>query len=132
MVVLFALLVVALVGAAVLIAVRFPQAGQLPEVVPDQPVAQVPAAGALTADDLRRVRFPVVFRGYRMADVDALLDRLADQRAASPPAPGTPPPQPYGDASGPPAASPPADAPQSPAVWPNSAPGPTAQWEATP
>lgn len=80
MVVLFALLVVAVVGAAVLVALRFPQAGQLPEVVPDHAVAQVPAQGPLTAEDVRLVRFPVVFRGYRMADVDALLDRLADQR----------------------------------------------------
>jgi DivIVA domain-containing protein len=31
------------------------------------------------AEDLRRVRFPLAFRGYRMAEVDALLDRLAAQ-----------------------------------------------------
>ncbi len=31
----------------------------------------------LTADDLRRVRFTTAFRGYRMSEVDALLDRLA-------------------------------------------------------
>jgi DivIVA domain-containing protein len=29
------------------------------------------------ADDLRRVRFTTAFRGYRMAEVDALLDRLS-------------------------------------------------------
>ncbi len=39
-------------------------------VLPDRP---------LGADDLRRVRFPLALRGYRMAEVDALLSRLADQ-----------------------------------------------------
>ena len=33
--------------------------------------------GPVTADDLRRIRFPLAFRGYRMAEVDALLERLA-------------------------------------------------------
>jgi DivIVA domain-containing protein len=35
----------------------------------------------LRAEDLRQVRFPLAFRGYRMSEVDALLDRLADQLA---------------------------------------------------
>ena len=38
------------------------------------------ATGPVTADDLRRIRFPLAFRGYRMAEVDALLDRLAEER----------------------------------------------------
>jgi DivIVA domain-containing protein len=37
----------------------------------------VPADGPLTAQDLRRVRFGTALRGYRMSEVDALLDRLA-------------------------------------------------------
>ena len=36
-----------------------------------------PADGPLRAEDLRRVRFSLAFRGYRMSEVDALLDRLA-------------------------------------------------------
>jgi DivIVA domain-containing protein len=40
----------------------------------------VPAHGPVTADDLRRIRFPLAFRGYRMAEVDALLQRLAEER----------------------------------------------------
>lgn len=40
-------------------------------------------AGRIGADDLRRVRFPLAFRGYRMAEVDALLDRLAAQFEAA-------------------------------------------------
>lgn len=47
--------------------------------------------GPLTGADLRRVRFPIVLRGYRPADVDALLARLADQltRPGEQPAPPT-------------------------------------------
>jgi DivIVA domain-containing protein len=37
----------------------------------------------VTADDLRRIRFPLAFRGYRMAEVDALLERLAEEREAA-------------------------------------------------
>jgi DivIVA domain-containing protein len=46
----------------------------------DRPDALVPADGELTAEDLRRVRFSLAFRGYRMSEVDALLDRLAAER----------------------------------------------------
>jgi DivIVA domain-containing protein len=42
--------------------------------------ALVPAHGPVTADDLRRIRFPLAFRGYRMAEVDALLQRLAEEK----------------------------------------------------
>lgn len=44
----------------------------------DRPDVVVPT-GALRGHDLRHVRFSVTFRGYRMSEVDALLDRLADQ-----------------------------------------------------
>ncbi len=37
----------------------------------------------MTADDLRRIRFPLAVRGYRMAEVDALLERLAEEREAA-------------------------------------------------
>jgi DivIVA domain-containing protein len=48
----------------------------------DRPDSLVPADGPVTADDLRRVRFSLAFRGYRMSEVDALLERLADERGA--------------------------------------------------
>ena len=48
----------------------------------DRPDSVVPADRPLTGADLRRVRFPLAFRGYRMAEVDALLDRLASELAA--------------------------------------------------
>ncbi|QZY30918.1 DivIVA domain-containing protein [Nocardioides coralli] len=59
------------------------------EVYDDRPDAVVPATGALGGHDLRRVRFSLAFRGYRMSEVDALLDRLADQLEADA---GDPPP----------------------------------------
>ncbi len=34
---------------------------------------------AMTAEDLRRVRFPMALRGYRMSDVDWALERAADE-----------------------------------------------------
>ncbi|HEY1133467.1 MAG TPA: DivIVA domain-containing protein [Nocardioides sp.] len=60
----------------------------------DRPDVGLPAEGPLTADDLRAVRFPVVLRGYRQADVDALLARLAADHEGvdlyRPPAPASP------------------------------------------
>ncbi len=49
----------------------------------DRPDALVPATGDLAAGDLRRVRFSLAFRGYRMSEVDALLARLATQLEAT-------------------------------------------------
>ncbi len=43
----------------------------------DRPDADVPADRPLGPDDLRRVRFSLAFRGYRMSEVDALLARVA-------------------------------------------------------
>lgn len=37
----------------------------------------LPTGRRLGADDLAATRFSVAFRGYRMADVDLVLDRLA-------------------------------------------------------
>lgn len=38
--------------------------------------------GALTADDVSGLRFSLALRGYRMAEVDAAIDRLAGELAA--------------------------------------------------
>lgn len=70
------LIVLALGGIAVVAAGR---GAPLADVYDDRPDAGVPAEGPLGADDLRRVRFPLALRGYRMSEVDALLDRLATQ-----------------------------------------------------
>lgn len=50
----------------------------------DRPDVVLPD-GPLQGADVGRLRFPVVLRGYRMSDVDAVLDRLAaelDRRIA--------------------------------------------------
>lgn len=74
----FAILaVLALGGVAVVAAGR---GAPLAPAYDDRPDAVVPAEGPLSGDDLRRVRFSLAFRGYRMSEVDALLDRLARER----------------------------------------------------
>ena len=70
------LIVLALGGVAVVAAGR---GAPLAEVYDDRPDAQVPAESPLRASDLRQVRFSLAFRGYRMSEVDALLDRLATE-----------------------------------------------------
>lgn len=59
--------------------------GALPGTVTDTPRPHVPT-GVLTGADLRGLRFAVVPRGYSMDQVDELLDRLARQLDAAPPA----------------------------------------------
>lgn len=81
----FALLIVAVMGAAAVVATG--RGGAMSEEYDDRPDAVVPADGPLRAEDLDRVRFTTALRGYRMSEVDALLDRLAieldDARAAA-------------------------------------------------
>lgn len=74
----FAVLVVLALGGVALVAAG--RGAPLAEVYDDRPDSSVPAEGPLSADDLRRVRFSLGFRGYRMSEVDALLDRLASER----------------------------------------------------
>jgi DivIVA domain-containing protein len=73
----FAVLIVAAMGVAAMAATgRF---GGLAETWDDRPDSTVPADHPLTAEDLEAVRFTSALRGYRMSEVDALLDRLADE-----------------------------------------------------
>jgi len=75
---LFAILIVLALGAVAVVA-----AGRGTPMSPaydDAPDSLVPRDRPITAEDLRRIRFPLAFRGYRMAEVDALLDRLAEER----------------------------------------------------
>jgi DivIVA domain-containing protein len=71
----FAVLIVAVMGGIAVVAAG--RGGSMAEVYDDRPDSRVPADGPLTAQDLRRVRFSTALRGYRMSEVDALLDRLA-------------------------------------------------------
>jgi DivIVA domain-containing protein len=78
----FALVVVALLGATAVVAAG--RGGSMTEVHDDRPDSLVPADRPLRGADLRSVRFSTALRGYRMAEVDALLDRLAAQLDARP------------------------------------------------
>ena len=87
---LFAILVVVVMGVVAVVAVG--RGGSMAESFDDRHDARVPADGPLTAADLRRVRFTTAFRGYRMSEVDTLLDRLAVEmeRASRRPDPDEP------------------------------------------
>lgn len=80
----FAILIVLAMGGVAMLAAG--RGAPLAEVYDDRPDVSVPAGRPLSPDDLRRVRFSLAFRGYRMSEVDALLDRLASEReqAAAP------------------------------------------------
>jgi DivIVA domain-containing protein len=73
----FAILVVLVMGGVALVAAG--RGTPMSEAYDDRPDTLVPAERDLRAADLRTVRFSLAFRGYRMSEVDALLDRLAGQ-----------------------------------------------------
>jgi DivIVA domain-containing protein len=73
----FAVIVVAVMGGIAVVAAG--RGGSMAETYDDRPDARVPVDGPLTSHDLRRVRFSTAVRGYRMSEVDALLDRLASE-----------------------------------------------------
>jgi DivIVA domain-containing protein len=73
----FAVLIVLAMGGVAMLA-----AGHGEPMTPaydDRPDALVPANRPVGAADLRKVRFSLALRGYRMAEVDALLARLASE-----------------------------------------------------
>jgi DivIVA domain-containing protein len=86
----FAILVVLVMGGVAAVAAG--RGAPMTEAYDDRPDALVPADGPLRAEHVRRVRFSLAFRGYRMSEVDALLDRLARQlEDAERPAPAADP-----------------------------------------
>ena len=85
----FAILLVLVMGGIAVIAAG--RGAPLSEVYDDRPDALVPGDRDLGPDDLRRVRFSLAFRGYRMSEVDALVDRLARQLEDRDEAPDPPP-----------------------------------------
>lgn len=74
---LFAIGLVLLMGA--IAAVAAGRGEPLATEYDDRPQALAPVGEPLAAQDLRKVRFSLAFRGYRMSEVDALLERLAGQ-----------------------------------------------------
>lgn len=71
----FVLAALALVTVVALLAVG--RLGELPEAQPDRPPLALPEDRVLVAEDVDAVRFAVGVRGYRMDEVDEVLDRLA-------------------------------------------------------
>ena len=51
----------------------------LVEAPPDRADLALPDVGPVTAGDLAQLRFGMALRGYRMSQVDAVLDRLAEE-----------------------------------------------------
>ena len=88
----FAILIVLAMGGIAVVAAG--RGTPMAEAYDDRPDATVPGSGPLRAEDLRRVRFSLALRGYRMSEVDALLDRLATEmeRRDTPPAEPSPDP----------------------------------------
>ena len=105
----FAILIVVVIGVIAVVASG--RGGSMVEVYDDRPDSRVPADRPLTSTDIRRVRFSTAFRGYRMSEVDALLDRVAaeleppaapEPSTGPPSAPDAPPETPVGSPDVPP------------------------------
>ncbi len=77
----FAILVVLVMGGVAALAAG--RGAPMSQAYDDRPDALVPKDGPLRAQDVRTVRFSLAFRGYRMSEVDALLDRVAAQLEAA-------------------------------------------------
>jgi DivIVA domain-containing protein len=70
------LIVLAIGGVAAVAAGR---GGSLGQAYDDRADVRLPADRPVSGEDLRELRFNTVLRGYRASEVDALIDRLADQ-----------------------------------------------------
>src|SRR3954454_12912990 len=75
----FGLIVVLLIGAVAVVASG--RWGAMSTAYDDRPDMTVPARQALTATDIESARFAVGVRGYRMDEVDTLLERVAKEVA---------------------------------------------------
>jgi DivIVA domain-containing protein len=73
----FVLLALVVVGVVAVVAGG--RGGGLGAPGSDRPGPWLPTDRLLTADDVDEVHFGVGFRGYRMDEVDEVLDRLADE-----------------------------------------------------
>jgi DivIVA domain-containing protein len=77
---LFYLVVMVFVAAVVflLASVLFGRGEELPPLPPGASPTRLPASD-VTAEDLRDVRFQMVLRGYKMSEVDWVLERLGTE-----------------------------------------------------
>jgi DivIVA domain-containing protein len=74
------LLVVTVVAAAFfgVAALVFGRGEELAPLAPDATPTRLPSHG-IRGEDIRELRFPQAVRGYRMTEVDWVLDRLAEE-----------------------------------------------------
>ncbi|MGW5423837.1 DivIVA domain-containing protein [Streptomyces sp. NPDC003943] len=72
---------VVVVAAVTLAVVGGGESEVLPEVAPEQLVDPLPATRPVDQADVEALRLPVSARGYRMTDVDDVLDRLGAELA---------------------------------------------------
>ncbi|MFG2682281.1 DivIVA domain-containing protein [Streptomyces sp. NPDC048392] len=82
--VMFLFLVIALavvVAAVTLAVVGGGDSGPLPDAEPERVRDSLPPDRPVGRGDVERLRFPLVVRGYRMADVDDALGRLGAELA---------------------------------------------------
>ena len=80
---LYGLLAILLAGALFLLASKFLPAGeQIAPPLRDEPPWELPPTRTLTPEDIDGVRLPVALRGYRFAETDLLLDRVAAELRA--------------------------------------------------
>ena len=87
----FAVLIVLLIGAVAVVAAGHGAA--LGPSYDDRADVRLPADRPVTGADLRALRFNTAVRGYRASEVDALIERLAEQLDDEGPAsPGDPEP----------------------------------------
>jgi DivIVA domain-containing protein len=63
----------------VVIARVLPAGEQIAPAVRDEPPWELPPDRALSAEDIDELRLPVALRGYRFAETDLLLDRVAEE-----------------------------------------------------
>lgn len=59
-------------------ALVFGRGEELPPLAPDATPTRLPT-GEIDGEHVRELRFPQALRGYRMTEVDWVLDRLADE-----------------------------------------------------
>jgi DivIVA domain-containing protein len=74
-----ALTVVVAAVLFVVIARVLPAGEQIAPAVRDEPPWELPPDRSLTAEDVDQLRLPVALRGYRFAETDLLLDRVAEE-----------------------------------------------------
>jgi DivIVA domain-containing protein len=79
---LWVIVIVVVIGVVAVLAVGSDEA--MVEAYDDRPDATLPAGRPLTAEDLAAVRFSTAVRGYRMDEVDALVNRLQADLLARP------------------------------------------------